>query len=403
MKILFLADFIPPRNIGGPGKRNFEVATRLTKLGHEVFFITSCQKKEQEIEEERDGIKIFNVYSRYPVYLRDYLSIYNPFVVSKVKKIIKRIRPEVVHADIVHTHLSYSCLKIAKKYSKAIFIHARDFMMFNYGKFFPKERDCEEINYKVNWLDNLKAAKKRYNPFRNILIKRYLKYIDKIFVVSRELEKALNQNGINNTTVLHNALPISGKEPEFSGFELKTIFLYGRINEAKGVYALLDCFPLVKKEVPQAKIIFAGADEDEKDKIKSYVLEKNIDSKDIKVFGWINKEKIEEIYKKVSVVVNPSLCFDSFPGVNLEAVLHKKPVVTTCFGGGKEFILDGKIGFVINPFNKKDLAKKVVEILSNKDLASKFGEAGYQRLRIQFSLNEYTEKLLEHYKKHINV
>ena len=132
MKILFLADFIPPRNIGGPGKRNFEVATRLTKLGHEVFFITSCQKKEQEIEEERDGIKIFNVYSRYPVYLRDYLSIYNPFVVSKVKKIIKRIRPEVVHADIVHTHLSYSCLKIAKKYSKAIFIHERDFMMFNY-------------------------------------------------------------------------------------------------------------------------------------------------------------------------------------------------------------------------------------------------------------------------------
>jgi len=405
MRILYLADFIPPRHVGGPGKRNFEVATRLAELGHEVFFITSCQTQSQASQvdrqgpEERSGVKIFNVYSKYPAQIRDYFSIYNPFVVKKVKKIIKEIKPDVVHADTVHSHLSYACLKIAKKYSKAVFLHSRDFMMFHYGKFFPKEKECGEINYKVSWLDNLKKGKKRFNPFRNFLIKRYLRYVDKIFVVSRELEKALNANGINKTIVLHNSLPIPNLEPEFSSSESKNIFLYGRINEAKGVYALLDIFPKIKKNIPEAKIILAGADKDEQEKIKKYILKKNINLEDVRVFGWIDKEKIEEIYKKVFVVVNPSLCFDSFPGANLEAALHKKPVITTCFGGGKEFILDGKTGFVVNPFKKEELANKIIKVLSDERLAGQFVEAGYKRLTTEFSLDKYIEKLLGWYNK----
>jgi hypothetical protein len=63
MRILFLNDFIPPRHIGGPGLRNFEVAKILKEKGNDVFFITSCQNKKFEGEESRDGIKIFSVYS----------------------------------------------------------------------------------------------------------------------------------------------------------------------------------------------------------------------------------------------------------------------------------------------------------------------------------------------------
>ena len=140
MKILFLADFIPPRHIGGPGKRNWEVAQKLREFGHEVFFITSCQKKSQEIVEEREGIKIFNIYSKYPRFLKSYFCLYNPYTVKKIKRMLKEVKPDVVHADIIHSHLSYASLKIARKYTKAVFLHARDFMLFYYGKFFQKER-----------------------------------------------------------------------------------------------------------------------------------------------------------------------------------------------------------------------------------------------------------------------
>jgi glycogen(starch) synthase len=399
MRILFLDDFIPPRHIGGPGKRLFELAARLAELGHEVFIITSCQKESEIGEETKNGITIFSLYSKYPLYLKQYFGLCNPFVVGQIDKILSKIRPDIVHANIIYVHLSYASLKVAKKYSKAVFLHSRDAMLFHYGKFFPKERECEKINYKVSWLDNLKKAKKRFNPFYYFFVRRYLKYVDKVFAVSNELAKALKQNGIFNVSLLYNGLPIPSVEPEFQGFESKTIFLAGRLNEAKGVYALLDAFPLIKSSVPDAKVILAGASDDEKDRINKYLVEKQIKNADVEIFGWVQADKLKAILQSVSLVVSPSLYFDPFPGINLEAALDKKPVVATCFGGGKEFVLDGITGCVVNPYNKEELANKIIDILTNKEKARRFAEAAYQRLKKDFSLNKQVEKLLNCYNK----
>ncbi|MDD5032893.1 MAG: glycosyltransferase family 4 protein [Candidatus Pacebacteria bacterium] len=398
MRILFLNDFIPPRHVGGPGKRNFETAVKLKDLGHDVFFITSCQKKEQEIEDEKLGVKIFNVYSDYPLYLRDYFNIYNPKVMKKVKKIMKEIHPDVVHVDTVHTYLSYACLKIARKFSKAVFLHSRDFMLFNYGKFLQKERECGRVDYKVSWFDNLKKGGKRFNPFRNFLIKRYLKYVDKIFAISDELAKALLQNGITNVAVLHNGFPLYEKEPEFCELESKKILLSGRLNEAKGVYALLDAFPLIKLKIPEAKIVLVGVDGEEKKRIDYYVLKNRLGKEDIEISGWIPGEQMYSILKSAAVVCSPSLYPDPLlAGSNYEAASFKKPVITTCFGGAKEFVLDGKTGYVVNPFKKEELADRVVDLLSDEEKARRFGEAAYLRLKTDFSLDEYAKKLLDWY------
>jgi glycosyltransferase involved in cell wall biosynthesis len=218
-----------------------------------------------------DGIKIFNIYSKYDYRLKFYVSVYNPFVLRKAEKILKKIKPDVVHADIVQFHLSYAILKKAKKYAKGVFFTARDHTLFSSGKFLQKERECGEINYRVSWLDDFKKAGVRFNPLRAFFIKRYLKYVDKIFAVSTELEKALNQNGILNTSVIHNGLPMFGVlTPNFTQSKTKKIFLLGRVNESKGVYALLDSFSIVLREVPSAEIIIAGVKNDEKEKILKY-------------------------------------------------------------------------------------------------------------------------------------
>ena len=399
MKILFLNDFIPPRNIGGPGFRNFEVAQELFKRGNEVYFITSCQKREQEGEETKDGIKIFNVYSNYNLKYRNYVSVCNLAVLGKIKKIIKKLKPDITHVDTVHIHLSYASIKIAKKYSKAVFLTSRDFMLYYPDKFIQKEKICGETNYKVNWLDNLKVAKKRYNPFRNIMIKRYLKYVDKIFAISEEMKKALNQNGIINVDVLYNSLPIPQKEPSYMENNSKIIFFPSRTSESKGVYALLAAFPLIKKDVADAKILIVGTTEDRKKRILEYMDKNNISKENVEILGWINNEEVKSIYGKISVVVTPSLYPDPLLGVNLEAALYKKPVVTTCFGGAKEFVVNGETGYVVNPYDTKEMAEKITDILLDGDKAKQFGEAGYKRLKEKFSINIQTDKLLNYYNK----
>lgn len=400
MKILFLNDAIPPRNIGGPGFRNFEVAKELLKRGNEVYFITSCQDKKQEGEEIKDGIKIFNIYSKYNLKYRNYVSVCNLAVLGKIKKIIKELKPDVTHIDTVHIHLSYASIKVVKRYSKAVFLTSRDFMLYYPDKFIQKERVCGEVNYKVNWFDNLKVAKKRYNPLRNTMIKHYLKYVDKIFAISEEMKKALSQNGITNVDVVYNSLPIPANEPEYRAENnSKTIFFPSRTSEAKGVYKLLDAFPLIKKKVASAKMIIVGAAEDRKKRIREYVDKVNISKEDIEIIGWVSNEEVKDIYGKVSVVATPSLYPDPLLGVNLEAALYKKPVVTTCFGGAKEFVIDGETGYVVNPYDIKDLAEKISDILLDEEKARRFGEAGYKRLKEKFSITVQVDKLLNHYNK----
>ena len=58
-------------------------------------------------------------------------------------------------------------------------------MLVSYDKVFFKQNSN---NYKISALDNIKVAGKRYNPFRNIAIKYYLRYVDKVFAISAVLK-----------------------------------------------------------------------------------------------------------------------------------------------------------------------------------------------------------------------
>lgn len=401
MKILFLNDFIPPRHVGGPGKRNFEIALELKKMGHDIFFITSCQKKEMEITEEKNGIKIFNIYSNYSSRFREYFSIYNPKTAKKARKIMEELKPDIIHADTIHYHLSYACLKSAKTNAKAVFLTSRDFMLFNPGKFLQKERFCGKINYKINWFARLKSSQKRFNPLRNILIKKYLKNVDRILAVSGELKEAFRQNGILNVEVLHNGLPLPQKDPQWNMLLSDNILLYGRINEAKGVYALIDALPTIKSSVPSARLILAGASEEEFSKINNYLAKTGL-AGSVEARKWISGPEMENLIESAALIASPSLYPDPFPGVNLEAAAHLKPVVTTCFGGAKEFVINGQTGYVVNPFDIKELAEKIIDLLKNKEKAKNFAIGSFKRLKENFSVESRAAILENFYKKFIS-
>ena len=87
-------------------------------------------------------------------------------------------------------------------------------------------------------------------PWRKTIIKHYLKYVDKIFAVSLELKKALEQNGIKHIAVIHNGIDInkwqtiSEQIEKFKNdYQLqnkKIIFWGGRLNTLKGGGLLLN-------------------------------------------------------------------------------------------------------------------------------------------------------------------
>lgn len=407
MKILYLTDEFPPESFGGAGIVAYDFAKAVAKKGNEVFVITTTRNRSFEGESVLEGLKVFRFYSGYPAFLRHYISVCNPFLIFKIKKILREIKPDVVHAHNVHLRISYRSLKLAKKLGCKVFLTAHDTMLVSYDKnYFP----CGEKNFRITAWQNIKIAGKRFNPFRNILIKKYLQYVDKIFAISHALNNFLAQNGIDSV-VLHNGVnvedwinPAFEKITDFRGkygIEGKKIILFGgRFSGAKGGRQILRAFSLVVKNCPVDNTVLLVVGRKDQYAEKMAVLAKELGIDDKVVFtGWLDREEIKTAFFSSDVCVTPSVYFDPFNLFNIEAMVASKPVVGTCFGGTPEIVVDGQTGYIANPLNQEEFGKKICDILSDKNKAEIFGENGRKRAEELFSLEKQAEKLINWYEK----
>lgn len=409
MKILILQDDFPPYEFGGAGVIANLIAKGFANKGHDVFVITTVQEKNLEGEFYENGLKIYRIYSKYSEKFRSYLSIYNPYVVSKIKRIMSELRPDIVHAHNIHYHISYHCLFLASRYAKKVFLTTHDVMSFyqgNFSKFIDKSKlDCPtEFNYKISSFDLIHLHRKRYNPFHNLLVKFYLSFVHKIITVSNALKDALAQNSITNTIVINNGINVDSwnlPDQELANVKVslglndsEVILFGGRLSGAKGGDSILRALKVVVNERPNAKLLIFGRGGSYIDKI--YEIADNLGiRKNIYFAGWHGEGELKKYYGISSVVVVPSLIFDSFPTVNLQAFASKKPVVATCFGGSRELVSDDENGYIVNPFNIQMLSEKILDLLSDKEKARRFGLNGYnlvsQKYTLEIMVNNYLD------------
>lgn len=407
MRILFLSDDFPPQSFGGAGISTYDLALGMKEAGHEVFVITTCRKESEAGEMEYHGLKISRLASAYSGKWRSYLSLYNPPIVKQVEVLLKKIKPEVVHINNVHFYLSYHCFKLAKRYAPVVVFTARDVMSFNFAKLDTK-RYLENFEAHTTWLDHLKQAKKRWNPFRNLLIRKYLDYADQIFAVSFALKKALEQNGIKNVEVMHSGADVGRwqagpeKVAQFRSkynLENKKVILFGgRLSRAKGGQPTLESIALLAKNFPYIRLLVVSRLDEFSNQIKEEAVRLGIEDKLI-FMGWIEREEIKEVYACADIVLVPSLCFDAFPRIVLEAMASGKPVIGTCYGGASEVIIDGVTGYIINPFAISKLAEKISDLLKNPQKAKEFGQAGRERIRTHFDLENKVKQFISYYQQ----
>lgn len=383
MKIIFLQDDFPPKSFGGAGISVFELALEMKRVGHEVSVITTCQSVAEVGEFFYEGLRIFRIYSDYPEYLRAYKSLYNSQVVGKLEEVFKKVKPDIVHANNIHQHLSYFSLKLAKRHAKVV-ITFRDVMAFNYGKLDTKKY-LEKGDYRTTWLDHIHQAGKRWNPFRNIIIKHCLGYVDCKVAISNALREALKENGIDGVRVVYNGIDVDawklGGEAvdnfknKYGLRDKKVVFFNGRLSPAKGSEQVLKALVLIREKVPDTVLLVAGTGE-----LKA--------SPNIIFTGWLDREEMKAAYAVSDVVLMPSVCFDAFGRVNIEAMASSKPVVGTCYGGTPEIIKDGETGYIVNPFHVEEMAGRVVELLASSEKMRRFGGAGYERVEKYLNLRD---------------
>lgn len=407
LKILFLTDDYPPYTWGGAGRIVYNLAGAFVKLGHQVFVVTTVREREKAgIIKTEDGVTINFLYSNYNERWRAYLSLYNSRAIRPLRNYLSEVQPDVIHAHNIHYHISYYSLVLARKFSSKVFLTFHDAMSVRYGKAWPGQKKCGNPQYDKSFLKDLwLVGFIRFNPFRNLAIKILLRKASHFFSVSSDLKNYLEAYGIGNISIVYNGLdinsvkPISVEEEFLKKYDLlrkKIMLLATRISHAKGAYISIDSLVEVKKVIPDIVLVFAGVPDSEREKLVLYAKKAGVEDL-LKTFEWLSQDDLKKLFSASDLVLIPSIYLDPFPTVNLEAALYKKPVVATCFGGSKEFVVDGKTGYIVNPYDKQMFASKIIDILSNKERTIAFGQSALERLTKEFSLQKQVQELLRYY------
>ncbi len=138
----------------------------------------------------------------------------------------------------------------------------------------------------------------------------------------------------------------------------------GSMIERKGLDLLIRALPFVKTAVT-LRIVGNGT-EDQIEELKKIACNVGVENR-IVFCGFKQGEELAEEYKKAMAFILPTR-EDCFGLVLLEAIASGVPVVSSIYADGAyDIVIPGENGFLVDPYNEKEMASAIDQVLSNND------------------------------------
>jgi glycosyltransferase involved in cell wall biosynthesis len=158
----------------------------------------------------------------------------------------------------------------------------------------------------------------------------------------------------------------------------------GRLEAQKGHVHLLDAWPDVVAEFPDARLVVIG-DGSLRTDLERRARERGI-AACVTFTGF--REDVWRLLDAVDVVVLPSL-HEGMPLTAIEAAAMARPIVATAVDGTPEVVVDGATGVLVPPADARALAAGVRALLRDPGRARAMGAAARRRALERFDLDRH--------------
>ena len=198
-----------------------------------------------------------------------------------------------------------------------------------------------------------------------------------------------------NVRVIRNALPDPWEriDKTFSVSTDPTITMVGRLEVAKGFDFAFRAAALLKSQYPNLTVNLIGVG-DQMDTLQSLAESLGI-AQQVIFHGRLEQEATLELIARSTCVVVPSIAFEGFSLVALEAAFLERPVVATNVGGLPETVVDGVTGTIVDSGDAAQLAQAIGHYLSNPVIAREHGQNARKRALVEFSLDRLAREVNE--------
>jgi phosphatidylinositol alpha-mannosyltransferase len=172
-----------------------------------------------------------------------------------------------------------------------------------------------------------------------------------------------------------------------------TIGFIGRFSEPrKGLNILLEALPKIALALPDIRLLVAGPGEG----LEAMAGVNPVLRSRITFLGRIDDEAKASLLKSISVYVAPNTGGESFGIILTEAMASGVPIVASDIPAFSQLLEDGKYGLLFESESASDLAEKLIRLLKDRELATKYSQAGVDRAA-RFDWNQVGDEIMNVY------
>lgn len=221
--------------------------------------------------------------------------------------------------------------------------------------------------------------------------------VTKIIAVAEAVKRMLILTGKvdpNKIEVIYGGVNPEQFHPGISGQKVRAEFFNGdpsvpvvglvanfnvKTDKKKGHKVFFRAAAAVLREVPEARFLIVG--KGDRERLEKLCAELGI--LDRVIFTGFRTD-IAEVLAAMDVSVSSSTEGEGLTGALRESLAMAKPVVATNVGGNPELIINGQTGLIVPPGEPELLARAIVRLLRNRELAARLGQNGLELVRQKF-------------------
>ena len=443
MNILFVANGFPPTSYGGVESYTDDLAKGLKERGHAVTVFCrepAANIADYELIEDPDSpfpvYRVVNDFKRVETFAKLYA---DPKIENLYEELIERIKPEVVHYNHFIA-LSSNLPQITLKHKIPSVISLHDYwpICHRINLINAYKKTCPGPLQGADCFNCVFLAGGKGNGIRNrvfFYLKQLLPYGIRVKLRQKIrrpgydslLFKASRDDFVLRNKTFHKSLSAGNFITAPSNFVRDMYVQNGYGDLPIHVVPLgVENLPWLPKAVPPATIEFAyigtlltvkGVDllikafsrvrganialsiygrEDVEPHYTKYI--HDLAEKDARIIfrGPFSRDKKEEIYKKVDVVVIPSITNETFSFVAREALESGIPVIASSSGVFLEIIAHEKNGFLFSTGKVEELSQIILRISQDPLLLTQLNCPGDINI---MSVDEHVAKIEEIYQQ----
>ena len=172
------------------------------------------------------------------------------------------------------------------------------------------------------------------------------------------------------------------------------VFIFiARLLAEKGIHDYIAAAKIVKNIYPQARFVVLGAiDKVALGALTEVELRQVIKASIIEYPGHVNN--VSDWITKSSVFVLPSYYREGVPRSTQEAMAIGRPIITTDVPGCRETVIDGVNGFLVEKWNPKALAEKMIYFIEHPEQIKEMGDESYKLAQEKFDADKVNKRLI---------